>query len=310
MDTPDKKHQEYKRQTRFTLRAVAVASSLLLLGYWFWFGFLNDVPLSKYEPSTWGAFGDFIGGILNPFVALCALYWLTRSIEMQRQELSATQKELADTRKLIAEQVRTAEKQRFEDTFFALLDQHNAALRYLTKNDTSQGSLSSSKEIFQVVFVSNRNQISEANRTLHVFNPKIGHYFRILYQVLKLIATRCPDTALKGEFTASNILATTPSQDEKLYSNMVRSFLDVEMTQLLAANCYCKLGEVDAYWNYKCLVERYAFLEHMPLVVSGQGDALMEGAVKHYDKIAFGNSEFLANARKFRPEYGSKEQAS
>jgi hypothetical protein len=49
----------------------------------------------------WGQFGDYFGGMLNPIVALAALFLLKRSIGIQRKELSAT-------RTVLDEQARSA----------------------------------------------------------------------------------------------------------------------------------------------------------------------------------------------------------
>ncbi|MEQ1582511.1 MAG: hypothetical protein ABL862_08735 [Candidatus Nitrotoga sp.] len=46
-------------------------------------------------PAVWGAFGDYVGGILNPLVASFALYWLVTSVRLQKQELHETRVELA-----------------------------------------------------------------------------------------------------------------------------------------------------------------------------------------------------------------------
>lgn len=303
MDAFNGKNEAYNRQARHTFRGVMVLTVVLVMSYWLWFGVHNEVPLSKEDPAPWGSFGDFIGGILNPFVALCALYWFTRSVEIQRQELAATQKELADTRVLIEAQLSTAEKQRFEDTFFALLEQHNTALNYLTQHDARVAEGCLADRVHQIVFVSNRHRPGDARLMLHGYNSQIGHYFRVLYQLLKLIAVRCPSTTLNGEFEARTLLADAPSQEEKLYSNIVRSFIDVKMTQLLAVNCFCANGESDTYWNYKALIERYAFLEHMPVRVYGNETGLMAKLVGHYRECAFGKSEFLAQARKQDPDF-------
>lgn len=64
-------------------------SIFLVVAYVLWF-FLKARPLSL-EPEQWGQFGDFIGGLLNPVVALAALFWLTKSIRYQKEEImSAT----------------------------------------------------------------------------------------------------------------------------------------------------------------------------------------------------------------------------
>lgn len=48
------------------------------------------------DPASWGEFGDYFGGVLNPIVALAALGLLAWSISIQRSELKATQKALRD----------------------------------------------------------------------------------------------------------------------------------------------------------------------------------------------------------------------
>jgi hypothetical protein len=79
--------------------AIVLAIILLatqVLAYWYWFGIRLDMPLSE-KPDSWGQFGDYIGGILNPMVALSALVWLMRSVELQEKELSETRKALSES---------------------------------------------------------------------------------------------------------------------------------------------------------------------------------------------------------------------
>lgn len=52
--------------------------------------------LSKTD-STWGTFGDFIGGTLNPILASLGFYWLTASIRLQLKELRDTREVLKET---------------------------------------------------------------------------------------------------------------------------------------------------------------------------------------------------------------------
>ncbi len=57
------------------------------------------------DQGTWGTFGDFVGGTLNPVLAALAFYWLTSSIRLQLQELRDTRdvlKETSDHQKTIA----------------------------------------------------------------------------------------------------------------------------------------------------------------------------------------------------------------
>jgi hypothetical protein len=85
--------------------AVAV---FLLLSVLYWMNF--SVNGQSADPASWGQFGDYIGGLLNPLVATLALIALVISIQIQKKELSETRAAL--------------EKQVSLDNLFSLLQQH------------------------------------------------------------------------------------------------------------------------------------------------------------------------------------------
>lgn len=76
-------------------RLVQALAVCALLSYIVWFWLVKQQPLSE-SGSTWGTFGDFLGGVLNPVVAYAAFYWLTQSVRLQKQELSETRRALQD----------------------------------------------------------------------------------------------------------------------------------------------------------------------------------------------------------------------
>jgi hypothetical protein len=84
-----------------TVRRARVLALLLLVAaiavYAVWFFVLQRLGLSD-DPSDWGAFGDFVGGLLNPFFAFMAFYWLTVSVVIQKAELSETRDALIESR--------------------------------------------------------------------------------------------------------------------------------------------------------------------------------------------------------------------
>jgi outer membrane murein-binding lipoprotein Lpp len=86
---------------RRSLRWTAAIGIAAIAFYFIWFGAILGAPLSK-STSTWGELGDFLGGLMNPIVAGCALYWLAMSVSLQKQELSATRDELQLTRDELA----------------------------------------------------------------------------------------------------------------------------------------------------------------------------------------------------------------
>jgi hypothetical protein len=72
----------------------------------------SDFGSGKQE--HWGQFGDYVGGVLNPFVALFALIMLIVSVRVQRAELEDTREELKRARDV-------AHRQLFESQFFGTL---------------------------------------------------------------------------------------------------------------------------------------------------------------------------------------------
>ncbi|OZI44718.1 hypothetical protein CEK29_08420 [Bordetella genomosp. 5] len=276
--------ERLQRSTTITVVAVLVVLLTVPAAYFAWWHGIAELPINVTDPAAWGAFGDFFGGLLNPVVAFLALFWLTRSIQIQRTELR-------ETRRAMSEQSATLDKQRFEDTFFALLDQHNKVLDSLSARSVYEDF---SSEIERVHHHSLRSAsyLSTARQFLMRHDASVGHYFRILYQLFKLIATNSPGSTLGGRFTPDAILDQLPSDEEKKYANIVRAFLSSHLTQLLAVNCYCK-SEDRTYWAYKCLVERYSLLEHMPFDVNGEDSFPLLEAREAYKSCAFGNSEFV-----------------
>lgn len=90
-------------RSRYLVYAILLAVPAV---YALWF-FANEKVLST-SSSDWGTFGDFIGGILNPIMALFAFYWLTRSILIQKKELEESQNALRDSSKSQAEQAKSS----------------------------------------------------------------------------------------------------------------------------------------------------------------------------------------------------------
>jgi hypothetical protein len=86
-------------QIEKVLNRITIAAFILILlipgSYVIWFVSLG-YKLSE-ETEAWAQFGDFIGGMLNPFIAFFALYWLMVSVKIQKEELSETRKTLVET---------------------------------------------------------------------------------------------------------------------------------------------------------------------------------------------------------------------
>ena len=84
----------------------------------------------------WGQFGDFFGGVLNPFLAFCSFMALLYTINIQSKQLTISTEELKETRKELTAsreaqerssaaldgQLQNLKIQQFEATFFRLLE--------------------------------------------------------------------------------------------------------------------------------------------------------------------------------------------
>lgn len=249
--------------------------------------------------ADWGTFGDFIGGTLNPLLSFLGLIALLLTIVLQSKELESTRIELErsasaqeKTEAALNKQSETQAKQQFENTFFSLLDQHNKSLEKLS---TSSGKWTEGRSDLDMVrcavFTEKNLTLETAKNEMEKYNGLCGHYFRVLYQTLKFIATNLPNGNIGIDFSENNIACTPLTPDEKMYSNIVRSFLNYDATQLLAINCYCRDSE-DTYWKFKLLIERYAFLEHMPFEIKGKKNELLSLTEQFYESSAFGRSQF------------------
>ncbi|GAB3415832.1 putative phage abortive infection protein [Massilia agilis] len=204
-----------------------------------------------------GTFGDFFGGVLNPILAFLTVIGLAVTIVMQRATIS------------------TSTLQRFETTFFNLLDLHNKIVDELVFDPKIIPDSAAQRELLRIAGVTpeepekahgravfavilERIAKAETNTTSRVEiyrerlqvenNHVLGHYFRNLYQILRL-ADR-----LKHESIDASTIQT--------YTAIVRAQLSANELALLFYNCLD--GMVDR-GEFKQLVIDYRLLEHLPL---------------------------------------------
>ncbi|PTO83590.1 putative phage abortive infection protein [Vibrio splendidus] len=216
-------------------------------------------PISN---GPWNEVAAFFNNVGAPIVALMSYLALLYTLHQQNkshalslEELALTRKELsdstlaqktqADTLKLQLEEAKaTAKRERFDSTFYSLLEQHNSALDMLSTENLTKGNKTLKKEFEE----------------LHS-NALYCRYFRLLYQVLKFIAVEHSSE----ESLNQSIFRSSLKNEEKFYSNIVRSMLPDHVLYWLAVNCYCPLGDSDPYILYRKLIIRYKFLEHLTL---------------------------------------------
>jgi hypothetical protein len=219
------------------------------------------------SPDAWGQFGDYIGGLLNPLVALCALVALVVSIQLQKVELAATRSELASAKEAAEEQALTARLQRREERFFDVLRLYQETLRSVAfERSTANGPLSFfGKSAFQFIASSQlrtaagggvvnalpsllreRTDMTAADeqkilKALEDWSPLLDHYFRVIFLLLREAEPTLGDEHFR-------------------YVKYLRAQLSRDELQLLTLNMiFDAEGKKMIPW-----AEKYGLLKHLP----------------------------------------------
>ncbi|MFA0307638.1 putative phage abortive infection protein [Vibrio splendidus] len=226
-----------------------------------------------------GVFGDFLGGVLNPILTFLTLFGLIITIVIQRQELKLARGEYEKTAEALSTQA-------IETTFFNVLDLHHQIvdnikvdLNELKEKGTATvfteevlrklsnvkiNSVFEGRGAFEEILnflshkTSNPQEVVERYRSLQDKNNHVlGHYFRNLYQALKVIDGYDEEELSRVE--------------KRKYTSILRAQLSTKELALLFINCLegiCDSGQ------FKNLIIRYQMLEHLPITQVNGGYAL------------------------------------
>lgn len=234
--------------------AIVLCVAMVLLG-------AIVVQLSEHLPQSLkgvkklGEIGDFLGGVLNPVVALMALFALFRSIEIQRTELK-------ETRAVLDTQSQIQDRDRAERTFFELLSlranavasiewttptgettRGRAALKVILREVENLGTCYAGYDLQQefnhwkvpeklaiearpyiAVFAYRYTGLPQSpalqthlsiNPRWATYEPELGHVFRATYQILKYIHKQ-PHFSLQEKEDLANYLRAQMSEDDFL----------------------------------------------------------------------------------------------
>lgn len=114
------KEDDYGTKFLENLAWVAVGAAAVVVA--FFIGNFAREGVST-DPAEWGQFGDYVGGLLNPTFSLIALLVLIKTMRLQVKELNQAHQEMKNSADALKAQQETMELQRFETTFFNLLEQ-------------------------------------------------------------------------------------------------------------------------------------------------------------------------------------------
>lgn len=88
----------------------------------------------KADSNTWGQFGSYIGGILSPIFAFFSFIALLRTIDLQSKDIYEKREEFKVQKILAEEQKKLLDIQKFETTFFNMLNQITNIVNNYTYN--------------------------------------------------------------------------------------------------------------------------------------------------------------------------------
>lgn len=215
-------------------------------------------------------FGAYVGGTLGALFAYLSFTALLYTLHLQQKQSI------------------THEIQKFETTFYSLLELHNHTVVELMSKIKDRELLA----LFNDYPSRNQNpeEVSDKDHEDFLKNSNIedsfekptdclsylqdlilkevelSQYFRVLYQLLKFVATNNVGNPVKkledGSFDISNNI---DEENEKMYVSIIRGFVPVKLLPVLALNCIPTKDGLHNLEVYKSLLERYEFLEHTRL---------------------------------------------
>lgn len=246
----------------------------------------EDNQMSSTEAR--GLFGDKFGAVNALFSAL-AFAGIIFSFFLQRRDLKYQRDEIIETRKEFTIQNNTLKIQRFENTFFNILNLHHQIIaeidfRYYKKKEKERPGYSvmrpvgvrartqpEEKEIVEItgrdVFRYRYNKLFEAiqaNPTeyeeiylKHYGDAKtdFGHYFRNLYRMIKSVD--------ETDFYLTNENSKTQVDVFKIkygYVSIIRAQLSDYELAWLFYNCLSENG----IEKFKPLIEKYSIFDNLP----------------------------------------------
>lgn len=239
-------------------------------------------PIAEFSISNSGVFGDSFGMLTSLFSGLAfagliiTIVMQRDELSLQRQELHLTREELSGQRQEMQSQNETLKIQRFENTFFKMLDFLDSCRndircygsngKYFDGRDAIRFMYGSFVDGYVCYWVqdSGFNQVrvfkenckykdgisEEYARFYDKYGEELGQYYRTLYSILKLVD--------QADFIA----------EKNIYTNLVRDQLSRYELLLLFYNCLSGFG------NDKMapLVKKFNLLKHLESKMLPEGN--------------------------------------
>lgn len=239
--------------------------------YFLTFCAFKDCHAFVSDEEKWGQAGDFFGGVLNPFFTFVGLIFVIKtiqqnqqalrhnedSLELSRNELELSRIELEKSSSALQAQVITAERQRFETTFFQMFSLFNGVVGnlYINYQPPYEGKACLgllyrhlTDSLTNSINVNYLNDIEYINNMYNEFYRREGYilfsYFCLLLSILEFV-----DSANLSE------------KDKNFYTNLIRSQLSKDELGLLFYELLNSLSKEKA--DFVLLVKKYNFFHDL-----------------------------------------------
>jgi hypothetical protein len=271
-----------RKNIKYLANGLIVAGTLILvggLGIFSWRQWNIDTDLVINSPLL-SNLGSFLSGTVGILWSLASVLYFVLALKEQRKDIKTNQKafslqlkELEDTRKVSIEQSATLRTQRFENTFFQLLQVHMNVTKELRfgKHEGRQvfnhwkdnldhlflgffvervaGSPAGIPAYRRVPFETTDEVVrfliedDQYQRRYNDLENTLNHYFRQLYHIFKYVHL-------------SNLIS---NEAKPFYAALVRAQLSQNELYSLAFNCFMpRYG----YPNFLFLVKQYDLIQN------------------------------------------------
>lgn len=261
----DQKTNKYSslKEGLFALFLVSIILFLWVLSWFLIDNYILSSDLNKLSnEETRGVFGDKFGAINSIFSGL-AFAGIIFTILLQRKELSLQRDELKSTRDVFEKQNEMLSQEKFENTFFQLLNLYSSIVNSLDlrRKRSSSEVISTGRDCFENFYTTLKSNLVDQNQRAIEFSvanstikqvidaygkfyntnkSDMSHYFRTLYHIIKFV-------------DQSNVA------NPKQYTAIVRAQLSSYEQVLLFYNCLHQNGKE----KFKPLIEKYTLFKNL-----------------------------------------------
>lgn len=306
--------QSQKNKMVYWIIGIPVFGFISYLG-WIYYSFYKDVkevkdsilrhtfengplshPIASNDyVSTWGAYGDFIGGTLNPFLTFISIGLILYTVYQNKKALDFNSEELALSRKAQQDSAesqqliqQTQSLQQFDSFFFSLLNQIKAYEESIDENQKID-------DLYALYFCKAHSMDFQADIELdkiYELNP----YFLSIFELVKNIYERINN----------NEIIDNRDKISSDYVMILKVMIPLKIQQLIMIKLYNS-------YEYKKYFIYYKFFENTPLfmldrtnsqlsplalsLVFSMKNLHLEGGSKKGIEI-FGNSKYIIDLKK------------